>query len=123
MLRRGTHGYASSPATGLPQGLLRISSLLIAIPLLPPAAAVYVLQVPHRWLDGDASPRSSAQAASGSPGPGAERRGPRISPLPVVQPLPAGEAGDHFVTWSLLMRCWGYAACKQTQHVALHAVA
>ncbi|WIA08181.1 hypothetical protein OEZ85_007634 [Tetradesmus obliquus] len=46
-------------------------------------------QVPHRWLDGDASPRSSAQAASGSPGPGAERRGPRISPLPVVQPLPA----------------------------------
>ncbi|KAF6258157.1 hypothetical protein COO60DRAFT_1152954 [Scenedesmus sp. NREL 46B-D3] len=51
-------------------------------------------QVQHRWLDGDASPRSSAQAASGSPAPGVGRHGPRISPLPVVQPLPAADSGS-----------------------------
>lgn len=47
------------------------------------------LQVPHRWLDGDASPHSSAQLPSGSPLP---KHGTRTSPLPVTQPLLAGIA-------------------------------
>lgn len=51
-----------------------------------------VSQVPHRWLDGDASPHSSAQLPSGSPAPGVVH-GPRPSPLPVTQPVAAGAAG------------------------------
>eukprot|EP00879_Flechtneria_rotunda_P017339 GHRR01018163.1.p1 GENE.GHRR01018163.1~~GHRR01018163.1.p1 ORF type:complete len:1141 (+),score=450.05 GHRR01018163.1:168-3590(+) len=47
--------------------------------------------VPHRWLDGDASPRVSAQAPSGSPF--GEHKGPRVSPPGVEQPTKAAAAG------------------------------